>query len=103
MWLSYPLNRRYGIVCNSLVRETLTDMYRLDEELGKAKTKKFIQLVEQGVVRDCHNAILPSMTANDYFEYCKIAYISGQRKDDSVDKNWSGRQMYERYADGRNE
>ena len=71
--------------------------------MGKAKTKKFIKLVEQGGVRDCHNVILPSMTANDYFEYCKIAYISGQRKDDHVDENLSGRQMYERYADGRDE
>lgn len=23
VWLSYPLNRRYGIVCSSLVRESL--------------------------------------------------------------------------------
>lgn len=102
VWLSYPLNRRYGIVCSSLVRESLADMYRIDQELGKAKTKKFIKLVEQGDVRD-HNAILPSMTANDYFGYCKIAYIAGQRKDEPVDENLSGRQMYERYADGRDE
>jgi hypothetical protein len=103
VWLSYPLNRRYGIVCNSLVRESLSDMHRIDRELGKAKTKKFIKLVEQGDARDYHNAVLPSMTANDFFKYCKIAYIAGQRKDDSVDENLSGRQMYERYADGRDE
>ncbi len=103
IWLSYPLNRRYGIVCNSLVRKSLTDMYRIDQELGKAKTKKMIKLVEQGNVSAYHNPILPSMTAKDYFEYCKIAYISGQRKDDHVDENLSGRQMYERYADGRDE
>jgi len=103
VWLSYPINRRYGIVCNSLVRESLTDMYRIDKELGKAKIKKFIKLVEQGDVRDYRSGILPSMTANDYFEYCKIAYISGQKKDDHVDESLSGRQMYERYADGRHE
>jgi hypothetical protein len=103
MWLSYPLNRRYGLICNSLVRESLSDMYRIDRELGKAKTKKFIKLVEQGDIGDEHNAILPSMTANDFFEYCKIAYISGQRKEDNVDESMSGRQMYEQYADGRDE
>lgn len=103
VWLSYPLNRRYGIVSNSLIRESLSDFYRIDQDLGKAKTKKFIKLVEQGDIRDYHNAILPSMTANDFFDYCKIAYISGQRKDDHVDENLSGRQMYERYADGRDE
>lgn len=102
VWLSYPLNRRYGIACHSLIRESLADMYRLDQELGKAKTKKFIKLVEQGEVRG-YGSEISSMSANDYFEYCKIAYISGQRKDDSVDENLSGRQMYERYADGRDE
>ena len=103
VWSSYPLNRRYGIVCNALVKESLADMYKIDEELGKAKMKKFIKLVELGDIKDYRNVTLPSMTANDYFEYCKIAYISGQRKDDHVDENLSGRQMYERYADGRDE
>lgn len=103
VWLSYPLNRRYGILPNSLVKESLADVYRLEQELGKAKTKKFIKLVEQGDVSDHRETIRPSMNANDYFEYCKIAYVAGQRKDDRVDKNMTGRQMYERYADGRNE
>lgn len=103
VWLSYPLNRRYGIVRSSLVRESLSDIYRIDQDLGKAKAKKFISLVEQGDLRDDHKAVLPSMTADDFFEYCKIAYISGRRKDDSVDESLSGRQMYERYADGRDE
>ena len=103
VWQSYPLNRRYGIVCNSLVRTSLSSMHRMDQELGKAKTKKFINLVEQGNIRDYHDATLPSMTANDYFAYCKIAYLSGQRKDDHIDEKLSGRQMYELYADGRDE
>ncbi len=103
VWLSYPFNRRYGIVCSSLVRESLSDIYCVDQELGKAKTKKFIKLVEQGKVGAYHDAVVPSMTANDFFKYCKIAYIAGQRKDDRVDENLSGRQMYERYADGRDE
>lgn len=103
VWLSYPLNRRYGIINNSLVRELLTDMYRLDRELGKAKTKKFIKLVEEGKVGRYQDAVVPTMTANEFFKYCKIAYIAGQRKDERVDESWSGRQMYERYADGRDE
>lgn len=103
VFTSYPLNRRYGIVCNTLLRDSLEDMYRIDLELGKAKMKKFIKMVEQGTIRDYHNAIVPSMTANDYFKYCKIAYISGRRKDDFVDEDLSGREMYERYADGRDE
>ena len=45
---SYPLNRRYGIVPNSAIRFSLPDVYQIDEELGKSKTKKFIRLVEEG-------------------------------------------------------
>lgn len=103
VWTNYPLNRRYGIVNNSLIRESLVDLYRIDQELGKAKTKKFIKLVEQRGISNYQEAIVPSMSANDYFAYCKIAYISGQRKDDHVDENLSGREMYKRYADGRDE
>ncbi len=103
VWLSYPLNRRYGIVSNSLIRESISDIYRIDHELGKAKTKKFIKLVEQGDIRDYHHTAVPAMTSSDFFKYCKIAYISGQRKDDHVDEKLSGRQMYKQYADGRDE
>jgi hypothetical protein len=43
------------------------------------------------------------MTAADYFQYCRIAYIAGKRKGETVDKSLSGREMYSRYADGRHE
>lgn len=100
---NYPLNRRLGFVPNSLIRASLTDIYRIDKELGKSKTKKFIQLVESGYFHDDKNTTRESMTLNDFFEYCKIAYIAGKRKDDSIDENLSGREMYQRYADGRDE
>lgn len=99
----YPHNRRYGIVSNSLVRTSLADIYRIDKELGKAKTKKFISLVEDMHFFQNENTTVDSMTANDFFKYCKIAYLAGKRKDDYVDENLSGREMYESYADGRHE
>jgi hypothetical protein len=99
----YPLNRRFGIVPNSLIRASLTDIYRLDKELGKAKSRKFIRLVEGGYFLEEKNTILESMTAKDYFDYCRIAYIAGRRKDDYADESLSGREMYTRYADGRHE
>jgi hypothetical protein len=99
----YPLNRRFGIVPNSLIRASLADIYRLDKELGKAKSRKFIRLVEEGYFHKENNIIVESMTAKDYFDYCKIAYIAGRRKDDYVDESLSGREMYKRYADGRHE
>lgn len=100
---SYPLNRRYGIVPNSVIRFSLPDLYQIDEELGKAKTKKFIRLVEEGYFHTAKNTIRETMTTNDYFEYCRIAYLAGKRRNEHIDKSLTGREMYERYADGRHE
>ena len=101
--LEYPLNYRYGTVSNSLIQDSLPDIYRLDLELGKVKTRKLIALVEDGFFTRSENSIIESMTAAKYFEYCKIAYIAGQRRDDKVDKSLSGEEMYRFYADGRHE
>ena len=37
--LEYPLNYRYCTVSNSLIQDSLPDIYRLDRELGKVKTR----------------------------------------------------------------
>lgn len=101
--LEYPLNCRWGIAPHCLVRESLPGIYRLDRELGKKRTRKFVRLVEDGFFMKEENSLNTVMTAADYFNYCKIAYLSGQREEDNVDESLSGRQMYERYADGRDE
>ncbi len=99
----YPLHYRYGIAPNALIRASLTDIYRLDKELGKGRTRKLVNLVENGFFLKAENTEVSSMTASDYFKYCKIAYIAGKRKGDTVDGSLSGREMYRRYADGRHE
>jgi hypothetical protein len=99
----YPLKNRYGIVPNSIIRASLTDIYRIGKELGKNQCRKFIQLVENGYFMRDENLTVNSMSANDFFEYCKIAYIAGARDEDSIDKKLSGKEMYRRYADGRHE
>lgn len=100
---SYPLNHRYGIVQNSIIRFSLPELYQIDKELGKARTKKFICLVEEGYFHTAKNTIRETMTANDYFEYCRIAYLAGKRKNEHIDKSLTGREMYKCYADGRHE
>lgn len=100
---TYPLNRRQGYVPHSVVRELVPDVYDISKDLGKAKTKKFIRLVEEGYFHDRKKTTRESMTLNDYFDYCRIAYIAAKRKGDYVDEALTGREMYERYADGRHE
>lgn len=99
----YPLNRRFGIVSHAIVQASLVNIYRVDKELGPAKTKKFMHLVDSLYFFKKENTTRKSMSANDFFDYCKSAYIAGKQKDDHVDENMTGREMYERYADGRHD
>lgn len=99
----YPLRYRYGTVPHAIVRHSLPDIYRLNAELGTEKSCQFISLTEEGYFFRQENFVRPIMTASDYFEYCKIAYLAGVRADETVNASLTGRQMYERYADGRHE
>ena len=101
--VEYPLRHRYGVALNALIRASLPDVYRLDKELGKGRTWKLVRLVEDGFFLKTENTEVSSMTAADYFQYCRIAYIAGKRKEETVDESLSGREMYSRYADGRHE
>lgn len=100
---NYPLDRRLGYISNALVRVSLPDMYRIDKKLGKANCKKFIKLVEEGYFHKNENYTVNTLTANKFFEYCKIAYIAAAEKPDYIDKSLTGKEMYQRYADGRHE
>lgn len=99
----YPLNNRYGIVPHAIIRVSLPGMYRLDTELDKEGTKEFVRLVEDGCFNKAEFTEIATMTAADYFNYCRIAYLAGKRDDEDVDVSLSGREMYARYADGRHE
>lgn len=101
--VEYPLRHRYGVALNALIRASLPDVSRLDKELGKGRTWKLVRLVEDGFFLKTENTEVSSMTAADYFQYCRIAYIAGKRKEETVDESLSGREMYSRYADGRHE
>jgi len=98
----YPLRFRYGIAPSALVNTSLPDVYQLDKKLGKTRTRKLVSLVEQGFLMGDENTRVSSMSAADYFEYCRIAYLAVRPKK-SIDQSLSGREMYERYADGRHE
>lgn len=97
----YPLDRRYGIVPHALVRASLKDGFRIDKEIGKSRCRKFVRLVENGYFLEDRNTTVDSMSASVFFEYCRIAYLAGRRKGEQVDASLTGREMYERYADGR--
>lgn len=100
---TYPLNRRRGVVPHSVVRECLRDIVGVDKALGLAKTRQVVGLVESGYFMDRANIEVETMTVARYFEYCRIAYLAGRRSDESIDSTMTGREMYQRYADGRDD
>jgi len=99
----YPLNCRTGYVSHALVRASLSGIYRLDQILGQKKVKEFIKIVESNYFHDSQKTTCSTMTAKQYFDYCKVAYIAAQEKNNMIAKNLSGKELYERYADGRHE
>ena len=101
--LEYPLELRQGIVPHSLIRSSFPAYYRLDVSLGQDKAQKIITLIESGYLRRSEHTERPSLTANEYFAYCKIAYIAARREDEMVDENLSGRELYRLFADGRDD
>lgn len=101
--IEYPLDYRKGIVPHALIRATFADYFRFDLEVGPEKKQKNIELVESLYLRRSENTELESLTANEYFNYCKIAYIAAKREDEQVDETLSGRELYRMFADGRDD
>lgn len=96
----YPLKYRYGLIEHSLLYATLADSKSLAEKLGKAKTRQFVELVEQGFFKRFDKPQVENMTAGKFFEYCKIAYLVTE---EYAEEDMSGKEMYKIYADGRHE
>ncbi len=99
----YPLRDRFGLIPHAIIRASLSNVYRLDTDLGMNGTTAFVRLVEEGYFLKVENTESPTMTAADYFKYCRIAYMAGKRNDETVNATLCGREMYALYADGRHE
>lgn len=103
VYLEYPLELRQGVVQHSLIRSSFPTHYRLDTTIGQDKAQKIIELIENVRLWTSEHTEPTSFTANEYFAYCKIAYIAGRTEDEVVDENLSGRELYRMFADGRDD
>ena len=97
----FPKDERMGVVPRSIVERYIPDAYSIGKALGAAKSRAFVRIHASGYFHREENAQVENMTANQFFEYCRIAYLASERKDDHLDRNLSGREMYHRYSDGR--
>ena len=97
----FPLDERMGIVPRFVAERYIPDFYSIGKELGKTKSEQFVKIFESGYFWRKENAQVEDMTANKFFEYCRIAYLASEEKNDHLDRSLSGREMYDRYSDGR--
>lgn len=100
---NFPYKYRKGIVHHSIVRHYCEDLMRVDKQLGVKKTTEFIKLVEAGKLNRYEVGELKNLTANRYFEYCKVAYLHSNLKLNEAQKAMTGRALYKIFADGRHE
>ena len=97
----FPLDERMGIVPRFVAERYIPDFYSIGKELGKSKSAQFVKIFDSGYFCRKENAQVEDMTANKFFEYCRIAYIASEEKEGRIDRGLGGREMYERYSDGR--
>lgn len=97
----YPHDERKGIVPRFVAERYIPDFYSIGKELGKSRSREFVKIFDSGYFWSKENAHVEDMTANKFFEYCRIAYLASEEKDDHLDRKLSGREMYARYSDGR--
>ena len=96
----YPADEREGVIPRSIVERYIPEL-SIGKALGEAKSKAFSDIFDSGYFYHEQNAYCEDMTANKFFEYCRIAYIASEERDDHLNKSLSGREMYDKYSDGR--
>lgn len=99
----FPFDGRFGVLPRSVIWEYFPKSVRLEKTLGKKKALQFVQLVENGHFMDYELGFTEAMTANRFFDYCKIAYIAAKRPEETIDTTLSGKKLYQIFADGRHE
>ncbi|MBI4356530.1 MAG: hypothetical protein HY559_01435 [Gammaproteobacteria bacterium] len=91
-----------GKISRSVILKKVPDLYRPDQELGKAATAKFIDLTEKRTFDESFDGFHPEMTLEKYLDYCKICYLANSKKT-AVNADQTGLEMYQQLADGRHE
>jgi hypothetical protein len=94
---SLPLKYRQGIISRKFVHRLLPEYMRFDKELTRREKRDMIACLRGGKSVDP----LKKMTSGIYFDYVRQAYLSNPKTRDN--KTLSGREMYKKWADGRDE
>jgi hypothetical protein len=93
---SIPMDLRKGLMIRKNVRRLISDWANLDIDSSKEYEKMLLE-----ILRGRDGKEVSTLTADQYFEYCRVAYLANPKTFPSLDGQLSGRELYKQYADGR--
>lgn len=91
-----PKELRMGLMTRRNVKRLMPDWAVLDLDVSKED-----EAILMEILRGYDNPIISSLTTEHYFESCRIAYLANPKTFDNFEEKRSGREYYQRYADGR--
>ena len=100
---NFPMKYRFGIIQKALLWQFDKEVYRFDNDLSQQEIKQYCRLVEDRTFSKHSSKSIKGLTANKYFELCKIAYISSGLKLNANQKKMNDRELYKQFADGRHD
>ncbi len=90
-------NLRKGLIVRKFVRKLIPNFMRFDRELSNREKQQIVALL-----KNHRSETTSKMTAGIYFKYCKLAYLANPKTfGGQLNKNSSGKELYARWADGR--
>jgi hypothetical protein len=92
-----PLHKRFGKIKRLQLWQHIPEMERLDVTLGKTHLRQF----ETAVNKMNTKALIPTMTADQFFHYCELCYDANHYFKDK--QPMTPRSKYKKMADGRDE
>ena len=95
--ISVPPQLKMGVMPRYLVQKLIPEYMRYDLELTPTEINKAIEILSKPM-----NGEVTEMTAEKFFNYCKIAYLAnGKRSHKEMNLKATGKELYARWADGR--
>jgi hypothetical protein len=93
-----PPSLRQGVISRKFIKQLIPEFMPFHQEFSPAEMKQILTFL----MAPSAETKIEVMTAGIYFGYCRITYLANpDRFKEELNENMSGRDMYRRWADGR--
>ena len=95
---SLPPSMRTGIIPRRFVNLLIPEYSPFQRDLSATEMRAILEFLK----KPNRNITTDALTAGNYFDYCRIAYLANPQKfKGEMDETMSGVEMYKKWADGR--